>query len=83
MREPGYHTAVTLTLSNDSGVQPQFEVKSVLSETWANRVCVREGAVYRVIRCRTLRYLVRHLALLLREEDRTVLCHPVMHHSQG
>lgn len=49
MWKPGYHAAVTLTLSNDNGAQPQFEVKSVLSETWANRVCVREGAVHRVI----------------------------------
>lgn len=54
MWEPGYHAAVTLTLSNDNGSQPQFEVKSVLSETWTNGVCVREGAVPRILSHRTL-----------------------------
>lgn len=54
MWEPGYHAAVTLTLSNDNGPQLQFEVKSVLSETWTNRVCVREDAAHRVISYRTL-----------------------------
>lgn len=46
MWKPGYQAAVTLTLSNDNGVQPQFEVKSVLSETWTKRVCVGGGVLF-------------------------------------
>lgn len=64
MWEPGYHTAVTLTLSNDNGPQPQFEVKSVLSETWTHGVCVREAAVHRVINYRTLLSLPLNQGLL-------------------
>lgn len=48
MWKPGYHTAVTLTLSNDNRAQPLLEVKSVLSETWATEALVKEQGLFSV-----------------------------------